>query len=101
MEHAQEYEAWVAAALQETERRTDALRRGQAMWGEPRRDEAIEGEGDTGGAEYLAEDDRTKTIGYNAVPHHAQQPSRERQVARVRREAGQRPPKTTRADEAE
>ena len=57
-------------------------------------------EGETSGAEYLAEDDRTKTTGYNAVPHHATQPSRERQVPRVRREAGQRSPKTTRVDEA-
>ena len=71
------------------------------MQEEPERAEASTGEADTTGAEYLAADDRTKTTGYNAVPHHAKQPPHNWRIARVRREAGQRPPKTTRADEDE
>ena len=67
------------------------------MHEEPERDTTVMPEGDTTGAEYLADDDRTKTTGHNAVPHRATQPPRERQVRRVRLEAGQRPRETTRA----
>ena len=67
------------------------------MHEEAERDTSGTPEGDTTGAEYLAEDDRTKATGYNAVPHRAGQPPRERQVRRVRLEAGQRPHETTKA----
>ena len=99
MERSQEYEGWLAAALRETERRAEALRRAGTMRDDPVPEEPTERAGDTPGAESLAEDDRTKTTGDNAVPHRATQPSRERQIARVRREAGQQPPKTTRTAE--
>jgi hypothetical protein len=40
---------------------------------------------DTSAAEYLAHDDRTKTQGYNHVPHYPRQPDRQHQVEEARR----------------
>ena len=60
------------------------------------REEVDTPEGDTSGAEYLAEDDRTKTTGYNGVPHHRRPPPPSAHIPRVRREAGQRPPQDDR-----
>ena len=59
------------------------------MRDEPTRDQTAEPEDDTSAAEYLAEDDHTKTTGYNAVPHRAKQPDRKGQVAEARRETGE------------
>ncbi len=57
------------------------------------------GEMDTTGAEYLADDDRDKTTGYNNVPHHTKAPPVNRRIPQVRREAGASPPKARRPPE--
>jgi hypothetical protein len=42
---------------------------------------------DTSAGEYLADDDRTKTHGYNRVPHRPVRPDQRRQVGEARRGA--------------
>ena len=39
---------------------------------------------DLSGAEYLSQNDREKTSGYNGVPHRPQRPGREKQLRAVR-----------------
>ena len=47
-------------------------------------DGAAAPEADTGAAEYLAGDDRTKAHGYNHLPHRPRKPDQRRQVEEAR-----------------
>ena len=56
------------------------------------KDGATTSEADTSAAEYLAGDDRTKTHGYNHLPHRPRRPDQRRQVAGARQSTPAREP---------